>query len=66
MHIKSQPTFPDIRVKQGYSVTALAKAMNVSPATVLGIEKGRSINPATAKKACETLRMTFDELFTIK
>lgn len=65
MWIKSKVNFTDIRIRQGYSVSSLARAMQVSPATVIGIEKQRNVHPATAQKACKALNLSFDELFTI-
>ncbi len=66
MIIKSRVTFKKARIKHGYSITALAKAMSVSPATVLYIEQGKNIHPRTAKKACEVLDAEFDDLFVIE
>ncbi len=62
----SIPSFMKIRMGQGYSLTGLAKAMGVSPATVLAIEHQKNVHPLTASKACKTLGLDFDDLFVIK
>ncbi len=62
----SKPSFMEIRMKQGYSLTSLAKAMGVSTATVLSIEHQKNVHPATAWMACKVLGLTFDDLFVIK
>ena len=62
----SIPSFMKIRMEQGYSLTSLAKAMGVSTATVLSIEHHKNVHPATARKACKVLGLTFDDLFVIK
>ena len=59
-------SFRKIRMKQGYSLTGLAKAMGVSPATVLAIERQKNVHPSTASKACKALGLDLDDLFVIK
>ena len=69
MKIVTRPCFSHVRVKLGYTITSLAKAMNVHPGTVVCIEtnKGKNgVRPDTAKKACEVLGMAFDDLFVIE
>lgn len=65
MTIRAREDFSLTRVKAGYSITGLAKAMGVNPSVALMVERGKNIRPATAKKACEVLRMKFEDLFTI-
>ena len=64
MKIKSHAAFKAIRAEKGFSITGLAKAMQVSPSVVFNIEHGKSIRPATARKACEVLGVTFETLFS--
>lgn len=63
MKIQARETFTDIRVRKGYSITGLAKAMEVNPSVVFHMEKGNSVRPATAKKVCDALNESFDTLF---
>lgn len=66
MKIKAKETFTDIRIKKGYSITGLAKAMKVNASVVFKMEKGGGIRPSTAQKACEALNEDFDTLFIIE
>ena len=66
MKIKSHAAFKAIRAEKGFSITGLAKAMQVSPSVVFNIEHGKNIRPATARKACEVLGVTFETLFSIE
>ncbi len=65
LKITSHAAFKAIRAEKGFSITGLARAMQVSPSVVFNIEHGKNIRPATARKACEALGVTFDMLFTI-
>lgn len=53
MKIRARETFTDIRIRKGYSITGLAKAMKVNASVVFNMEKGRGVRPATARKASE-------------
>lgn len=66
MKIKAKDTFGTIRIRQGFSITALATAMNVSTSVVFNMENKKNVRPATAKKACKALNQTFETLFTIE
>lgn len=66
MRIRSRENFTDIRIKKGYSLTGLAKAMKVNPSVVFNLEKGGGVRPATAQKASEALEEDFDTLFIIE
>ena len=66
MQIKAKKTFKEVRVKKGYSLTALAEAMNVSTSVVFNIESHKNVRPATARKACVALNEAFETLFIIE
>ncbi len=66
MKITSHDAFKAIRAEKGFSITGLARAMKVSPSVVFNIEHGKSIRPATARKACEALGVAFETLFSIE
>lgn len=66
MKIKARETFTDIRIRKGYSITGLAKAMKTNASVVFNLEKGGGIRPATARKASEALNEDFDTLFIIR
>ena len=66
MQIKAKETFKEIRIKKGYSLTALAEEMNVSTSVVFNIESHKNVRPATARKACVALNEAFETLFTIE
>jgi len=52
------------RIKAGLSIRGLSKSAGLSTATVLKIENGDSKPaPATAKKLCDALGASFDDLF---
>lgn len=65
MKIKAKESFKKIRTVKGFSITGLAKAMQVSSSVVFNMEAGRSVRPATAKKACKVLEEGFETLFII-
>ena len=67
MKIKARENFTDIRIRKGFSITGLAKAMKVNASVVFNMEKGRrGVRPATARKVCEALNEDFDTLFIIE
>lgn len=66
MKIKAREAFTNIRIKKGYSLTGLAKAMKVNPSVVYKMEQGGGVRPVTAQKACEALNEDFDTLFIIE
>lgn len=54
------------RMKKGLSVRQLAKAADVNPVTISKIENGISKpTPSTAKKICDAIGVSFDELFEL-
>ena len=66
MIVKAQKTFALCRIKKGYSITELAKQMEVNPSVVFNMEHGKNVRPATAQKACKALNDSFDSLFIIE
>ena len=66
MKIKARTDFSEMRIKKGYSITGLAQVMKVNPSVVFHMERGNSVRPATAKKACEALNEPFENLFIIE
>lgn len=66
MTIRAREDFNLTRIKKGFSITGLAKAMKVNPSVAFMVEKGHSIRPATAKKACDALQLSFEDLFIIE
>lgn len=66
MTIRAREDFSLTRIKKGFSITGLAKTMKVNPSVAFMVEKGHSIRPATAKKACDALQMKFEDLFIIE
>lgn len=65
MTIKTREDFSLTRIRKGFSITGLAKAMKVNPSVAFMMEKGHTVRPATAKKACDALQMSFEDLFII-
>lgn len=63
---KSKEDFCLTRIKKGFSITGLAKAMKVNPSVAFMVERGRSVRPATAKKVCDAMRLNFEDLFIIE
>lgn len=53
------------RLERGWSLSELAKQVDVTKETVARIERGRSTYPATAKKVANALGRPVAELFTI-
>lgn len=66
MKIVIKDNFTEIRIRKGYSVTELAKLMQVNPSVVFRMEQRKPIRPATAKKASVALNEAFETLFTIE
>ena len=65
MQIKAKKDFSTTRIKNGFSVTALAKKAHLNASVVLRTEKGNPARPSTAKKICEAMQEDFDTLFEI-
>lgn len=66
MFIIAKNELREYRIKAGYSVEGLAKAMGINAATVSYIEnKKRHPSPAYAQKICQALQKSFDEIFEI-
>ena len=53
------------RLERGWSLSELAKQVDVTKETVARIERGLSAYPATAKKVADALGRPVAELFTI-
>lgn len=53
------------RLERGWSLSELAKQVDVTKETVARIERGLSAYPATAKKVADALERPVTELFTI-
>ena len=66
MKIKARNAFQRIRIQKGFSITALARVMDVSSSVVFNIEQYKNVRPVTANKACKALNETFETLFTIE
>lgn len=66
MKIKARDSFQRIRIQKGFSITALARVMDVSSSVVFNIEQYKNVRPATANKACKALNETFETLFNIE
>jgi DNA-binding XRE family transcriptional regulator len=57
----------ELRIKNGYSVAALANAVGVSRQAIDQIEKKQICPKAhTAKVICDIFKVQFEELFEIK
>lgn len=66
MFIIAKKELREYRIKAGYSVEGLAKAIGINAATVSYIEnKKRHPSPAYAQKICQALQKSFDEVFEI-
>lgn len=65
--IKVKSELNRIRIKNGYTMSGLARVAGVSPQFISAILNNR-FNPSavTAKKICEVLEVEFDEIFTIE
>lgn len=66
MKIVAKEAFQTVRVKKGFSINGLAREMRVNASVVFHMEKGGSVRPGTAKKACSALGENFELLFIIK
>ncbi len=56
-----------IRIKRGYSRYALSVEAGLSKMAVQRIEKGLvNPTPKSAKKICDALNISFEEIFTIE
>lgn len=66
MKIKAKKSFAKLRVKKGLSINQLAKLMEVNQSVVSKMERGLTIRPATARKACIALNESFETLFVIE
>lgn len=64
--LKSCEDFHKIITKKGFSKRALAERSGLSVSTLVQISNGKqSPRPHTAKKICEALNMSFDDVFVI-
>ncbi|MFF5993959.1 helix-turn-helix transcriptional regulator [Lysinibacillus sp. KU-BSD001] len=64
--IKSQVDFNSLLIKSGFSKRSFAKSCGISAASLIQISNRRqSPRPGTAKKICDTIGKSFDEIFEI-
>lgn len=65
--LKSRSEFNGIIARKGFSKRAFARESGVSEATFIQISNGKqSPRPDTAKKICDTLLLSFDDIFVIE
>jgi DNA-binding XRE family transcriptional regulator len=56
----------EMLIKQGHSKRSFAKSINTGESTIIQIFNGdRSPSPRTAKRICEALECSFDDIFEI-
>ena len=63
--VRAKKNFKNKIIKSGYSLRGLSIKAGLSPATVQQICKHSVLYPSTAKKICDAINMTFDDLFEI-
>jgi len=63
--ILANQTFPENRIRAGYSISELARTAGLSVQTVSCLERGGTLSPSAAHKLCEALGASFDDLFEI-
>ena len=56
-----------IRIKNGYSLRKLAEISELNYSTINKLENGKQkTTPETAKKLCDALHVSFEEVFAIE
>lgn len=64
--LKGEMQFNELLIKQGYSKRSFAKSISIGESTIIQICSGdRSPSPRTAKRICEALECSFDDIFEI-
>ena len=53
------------RIIAGFSIAELARIANVNHSMICRAEAGKGVRPETAKKVCDALHSSFDDLFLI-
>ncbi len=67
MVILAKKNLREFRKMAGLSIGGLAEKAGVNPATISYIENSRRHpSPPTAKKICDALNRSFDEIFELK
>lgn len=65
--LKSREEFNLMVTKSGFTKRAFARKCGLSESTFIQISNGKqSPRPNTAKKICDGLQLSFDEIFAIK
>lgn len=65
--LKFRDEFNQIIAKNGFSKRAFARKCGLSESTFIQISNGKqSPRPDTAKKICDGLQLSFDDIFSIK
>lgn len=64
--LKNAMHFEELLIRNGYSKKAFSEAANIGQVTTLQICNGdRHPSPRIAKRICDTLECSFDEIFEI-
>ncbi|MDQ0257944.1 DNA-binding Xre family transcriptional regulator [Evansella vedderi] len=64
--LKDESKFNELVIKKGWSKNKLSVEAKLSQPTVVQISKGvRNPTPLSAKKLCDALEVSFDEIFEI-
>ena len=67
IHFKNADKFAAQLIKKGYNKRDLAKGIDMSYTSIIGMFKGRSFpSPRAAKAICEFMDVKFDDIFVIK
>ena len=65
--LKSHVEFNQMIAKSGFSKRGFARKSGLSESTFIQISNGKqSPRPNTAKKICDGLQLSFDDIFVIK
>lgn len=65
--LKFRDEFNQMIAKNGFSKRAFARKCGLSESTFIQISNGKqSPRPNTAKKICDGLQLSFDDIFVIK
>ncbi|MNW38889.1 helix-turn-helix protein [compost metagenome] len=64
--IRDSQRFEETLIRKGFSKRGLAEAAKIGEATAIQISNGdRHPSPRTAKRICDTLEVSFDDIFEI-
>lgn len=65
--IRAKANLNEVRIRSGFNIKQLSAECGVNYFTLVNLIKGNSgASPKTAKKICDTLHKSFDELFEIQ